>query len=788
MIPDLSEGQDGDMDLNDQISLLSGHGMWHTQPVPGLPSVMVSDGPHGLRAQPDGGENLGLLASEPATCFPPAVTLASSWDEDLIREVGAAVGAEARAAGVAVVLGPGMNIKRHPRCGRNFEYFSEDPLLTGRLATAIAVGIQSAGVGACLKHFAVNNQESHRLVVDAVVDERTLREIYLAGFEYAVKTARPWTVMTSYNLVNGTYASDHRRLLTEILRDEWGFDGLVMSDWSATNDRVAGVLAGMDLEMPGSKGAFDGEVRAALKEGQLTQEDVQRCVDRVVALVERSPEVPGEPVDFEAHDDLARRAAARSSVLLVNDGLLPLTDASSVALIGAFAEQPRYQGAGSSLVNAITVTTAKEAFAQRGISVTYAPGYNPDGSAPDPRLLPEAVEAASSADVVVLMVGLPGLFESEGYDRDHLHLPREQEELIEALCAANPRTVVALSNGSPVVMPWVDAPAAILESYLGGQASGAALIDVLYGDVEPAGRLAESFPKRAQDISSDPFFPGDPHQVEHREGVYVGYRYFVTEGIEPLFPFGHGLGYSTFEIGECWAPAEVAAGDGLAVRVRVRNLGDRDGSTVVQVYHHDRTGRVTRPRRELVGFARVSLAAGESSDVLVDVTPEALAFWHDGWQIPDGEHDLEIGFSSVDISAVVTVLSSGGFSGSLPDEPVVAVSDAEFTARLGYAVPTPRPVKPYVRNTTLGELSGNPLGKVMRELSYRVTDIKNVDPVTRKLIEKSVAEGPLRSAALFSQGRITLGMVDGLVNLLNGRPDRVARSLAGWATRVIARK
>jgi beta-glucosidase len=776
------------MHLDDQISLLSGHGMWHTQPLPDLPSIMVSDGPHGLRTQPDGGENLGLLASEPATCFPPAVTLASSWDEALIDEVGAAVGAEARAAGVGVVLGPGMNIKRHPRCGRNFEYFSEDPLLTGRLAAAIVNGIQSAGVGACLKHFAVNNQESHRFVVDAVVDDRTLREIYLAGFEYAVKTSRPWTVMASYNLVNGTYATDNHRLLTEILREEWGFDGLVMSDWGATNDRVAGVLAGMDLEMPDSGGAFDGEVRAALESGRLAAVDVGSCADRVVALVRRSPAAPGPAVDFHAHDALARRVAARSSVLLTNDGVLPLAGNERVALIGAFAEQPRFQGAGSSLVNAVSVTTAKDAFAQRGIAATYAPGYNADGSSPDPRLLPEAVELAASAEVVVLMVGLPGVFESEGYDRDHLHLPREQEELIEAVCAANPRTVVALSNGSSVVMPWVHAPAAILESYLGGQASGAALVDVLYGDVEPAGRLAESFPVRAEDVSSDPFFPGHPHQVEHREGIYVGYRYLVTEDIEPLFAFGHGLGYSTFAIEDCWAPAAVAAGDGVTIRVRVSNIGERAGSTVVQVYHHDRTGRVGRPRRELVGFARVELTAGETAEVEVEVTAQALAFWHEGWQVPNGEHDLEVGFSSVDIVRVLSVNVHDGFDGHLPAEPVIAAGDAQFAERLGRPVPTPRPVKPYVRNTTVGELAGNPVGKILREVSYRVADIKNADPPTRQMIERSVAETPLRALVLLSQGKISLGVVDGIVNLLNGRPDRVARSFLGWATRVVARE
>lgn len=776
------------MDIDAEIALLSGKDTWHTAAAAGLPSIMLSDGPHGLRAQDTAGEHLGLLDSEPATCFPTAVTLASSWDEELLTEVGAAVGAEARALGVAVVLGPGMNIKRHPCCGRNFEYFSEDPLLTGRLATAMVRGIQSTGVGACLKHFAVNNQESHRFVVDAVVDDRTTREIYLSAFEYTVRHSAPATVMAAYNLLNGVYATDNRWLLTEVLRDEWGFDGLVMSDWSATNDRVAGVLAGMDLEMPGSGGAFDPEVRAALATGGLSPADVTACTDRLRALVARSPRTVADEVDHDAHDALARRAAARSTVLLSNDGLLPLQPDQRIGLIGGFAEDPRYQGAGSSQVNAIRVTTARQAFADRNIEVLYAAGYRADGSPGGPGLRAEAVALAEAVDVVVLMVGLPSLFESEGFDRDHLHLPREQEELIAAVCAANPRTVVALSNGSPIVMPWVQAPAAILESYLGGQASGAALVDVLFGDEEPAGRLAETFPVRMADVGSDPYFPGDPHQVQYREGLYVGYRYATTAGIEPLFAFGHGLGYSTFSLGTCSAPSEITAGDDVTLTVEVSNTGERDGSTVVQVYRHDLTGRVSRPRRELAGFRRVWLAAGETATVRIEIPARAFAFWHHGWQIPSGRYDLEVGFSSVDIDQAVAVTVTGGFEQSLPEEPVIAATDEEFAARLGRPIPAPRPVRPYTRNTTVGELSNNPIGMALREIAFRVTDIKNADPVTRKMIERSVAEGPLRSLALFSAGKVSLGQVDGLVNLLNGRPDRVAKSLAGWATRVIARK
>ncbi|MEI2641001.1 MAG: glycoside hydrolase family 3 C-terminal domain-containing protein [Candidatus Nanopelagicales bacterium] len=751
------------------ISLLSGADFWHTQSVPGLRSVLVSDGPHGLRVQDTAGEHLGILDSAPATCFPPAVTLASSWDEELLSEVGAAVGAEALAAGVAVVLGPGLNIKRHPRCGRNFEYFSEDPLLAGRFAAAMVNGIQSTGVGACLKHFAVNNQESHRFVVDAVLDERTLREIYLAGFEYAVTHSAPRTVMASYNLVNGTYACDNHRLLTEILRDEWGFDGLVMSDWGATNDRVAGVLAGMDLEMPGSAGAFDPELRAALADGRLTRQDLQRCAERLVALVERSPAQLGPAADFEAHDALARRAAAESSVLLTNDGTLPLEPGMKLALIGAFAEQPRFQGSGSSLVNAVKVTTLRDALHERGVEVTYAPGYNADGSAPDPRLLAEAVTAAEDADVVVVMAGLPGTYESEGFDRDHLHLPAEQDTLITAVSAVNPRTVVVLSNGSPVLMPWVDAPAAILEPYLGGQASGAAVADVLFGDVEPGGRLAETFPLEASDVASDAYFPGAPHQVEYREGLAVGYR---QEGA-PLFAFGHGLGYSTFDVGAVAAEAEVAAGEDAQIVVPVSNTGTRDGSTVLQVYRHDRTGRVPRPRRELVAFAKVRLAAGESRDVSITVPARGFAFWHDGWQIPQGEHALEIGWSSADIRQTVAVTITGGFTGT--------VTERDFVA------PTPRPVRPYSRVSTIGELSGNPIGKILRQIALRVANYRDSDPATQVMIKRAVEEMPMRGMALFSQGKVSLGMVDALADLANRRPDRVVRSFAGWATRLLAK-
>ncbi len=769
-----------ELTLEEQISLLSGSTFWLTQPLPdhGVPAVMLSDGPHGLRAQSGEGEHLGLLGSIPATCFPPAVTIASSWDPELVAQIGAAVGAEARALGVSVVLGPGLNIKRHPLCGRNFEYLSEDPLLAGHLAAAMVEGIQSQGVGACLKHFAVNNQESHRFVVDAVVDERTLREIYLAGFEYAVRVSRPRTVMAAYNLVNGTYCCEHDYLLQTILRDQWGFDGLVMSDWGATNDRVAAVRAGMDLEMPGNGGVFDRSVAAGVADGALSPEDLAACAQRVLDLAATSPAEPGAPADLDAHDALARRAAAESSVLLTNDGLLPLTGGESIAVVGAFARKPRYQGSGSSQVNPTRLTTALDAFAERGIDVRYAPGYDPVTAGLDARLIDEAVAVAREADVVVLMVGLTGLYESEGFDRDDLDLPRQHDRLINAVCAVNPRTVVVLSNGAPVVMPWVDEPAAILETYLGGQASGGALVDVLFGDVEPAGRLAETFPVKRTDVASDPFFPGQPHQVEYREGLSIGYRHNTSAGIKALFPFGHGLGYSQFEVGAPAGPAGLQAGEDITLTIPVSNVGDRDGSTVLQVYLRDRTGRVSRPRRELACFAKVRLEAGADTEVAMTIPARAFAFYDvsaGDWAIPAGEFELELGLSSADILHTHPVTVSGGFTGKKGRDPLIAASDRAFARRLGRDIPVPRPVKPYSRVSTIGEAARTPVGLLGRSAVLRFSGLHGeTDPVTAKMIKRSVDEMPLRAVALLGGGRVNLGMIDALVDVLNRQPGRLA--------------
>jgi beta-glucosidase len=776
--------------LEQQVSMLSGADFWRTTALPehDVPSVVLSDGPHGLRFQQGDSGHLGSAASEPATCFPPAVTLASTWDEALVAEVGRAIGVEARAVGVGVVLGPGLNIKRHPLCGRNFEYFSEDPLLSGHLAAAFVRGVQSTGTGACVKHFAVNNQESHRFVVDAVVDERSLREIYLPAFEHVVGHGRPWAVMAAYNRINGEHATDSRRLLTEILRDEWGFDGLVMSDWAANHDRVAAVAAGLDLEMPSSGGLFDADVVDAVRTGRLSGDDVARCVRRVVDLAERANQQAGPPAPMAEHDALARRAAAEGTVLLTNDGVLPLSQTARVAVIGAFAQQPRYQGSGSSRVNPTRVSSVADEMRRRGLDVRYARGYDPADPRPDPALVDQAVALARTSDVAVVLVGLPARYESEGFDRSGLDLPAQHDALVAAVCAASPRTVVALSNGAPVAMPWADQPAAILEGYLGGQAGGAALVDVLLGDADPSGRLAETFPGRLDDVAADDWFPGHPHQVEYREGLFVGYRHAATADRPPLFPFGHGLGFDRLD----WRdPAlrddSVTAGSGVTVRVTVRNSAQREVTDVLQVYLHDATGVVLRPDRELAAFAKLRLAPGEQRTVELAVPARAFAFYdvvQQGWRTPTGRFDVLLARSSADVVAALPVRVTGGVCAAPEgvDVDPVARSERAFAARLGGAVPRPRPIRPFVRDSTLGELAATRTGRVVRSVLRRVSPV-DVDPDDGQTLmhERALDELPLRAAAIFSGGAITWPMVDAVIAAANGQP-RVALTRGVVAT------
>ncbi|MFW7415535.1 glycoside hydrolase family 3 C-terminal domain-containing protein [Demequina sp. SO4-18] len=768
----------------DKLRLVSGADFWNTEAAEGhgVSPFMLTDGPHGLRKQNGAGDHAGLHDSVPATCFPTASALGSTWDVPLLEEVGAALGRESRTEEVGVLLGPGLNIKRHPAGGRNFEYLSEDPLLSGRMAAALVRGIQSEGVGACLKHFAANNQESDRMRIDTIVDERTLREIYLTGFEIAVREAEPWTVMCAYNLINGEHAGESRRLLTEVLRDEWGFDGLVMTDWIATHDRPAGIRAGLDLEMPSSTGAWDARTVAALRAGDLTEAELDVACGRVVTLAlkvaaERASRVPADRVAM--HDDhhaLARRVAAAAATLLSNDGTLPLAPRGRIALIGAFAESPRHQGGGSSLVNATRMDTALATMRARlgtDGEVVYAPGYDAaTGEATDEQIA-KALEAAEGADAVVLMVGLPTSFESEGYDRTHLDLPASHERLIQAITAQHDRVAVALSHGAPVHMPWADAPQAIVTGHLGGQAAGGALVDVLFGDAEPGGRLAESYPVHVRDVPSDRNFAHAPTQVQYREGLYVGYRFHDTFGVPALFPFGHGLSYTTYEIGEAKVTGR---GTSRTVTVPVTNTGDRAGSTVVQVYVHDPVSSVLRPEQELKGFAKVHLRPGESADAVVALDARSFAVYDvdsAAWKVEAGEFEVRIGLSSTRIVATKSVrLTSGDVVAPSPAPASAVATDAEFAAMLGRPIPAPRRLFPFHYDSTIGDLKttwmgrrfAGALGGVMAKAMP--TDQDMPDEV-RETMTSFIVNMPLRALAMMSEGRLSFASLDRLIRILN---------------------
>ena len=656
----------GKLTREEKASLTSGANFWTTKSIEhaGIPSIMMTDGPHGLRKQTGGSDHLGLEASEPATCFPPAAALGSTFDPELAKRVGEAIGVESAIEDVAVVLGPGINIKRSPLCGRNFEYMSEDPVLSGLMAAGLIRGIQLQGVGASLKHFAVNNQETDRMRVSADVDERTLREIYLRGFERAVKDAKPWTVMCSYNRINGVYASEDPWLLTQVLRDQWGFEGLVVSDWGAVSDRVAGVAAGMDLQMPGGGRDTDGEIVTALNNGELDESALDDSAGRMIELVRKAQQRPKAPwaLDVDAHHALAREAAARSIVLLKNDGdLLPLVPDSSVALIGEFARTPRYQGGGSSHINPTKIDSALDALSEElGDRMAFAPGFPFTGTEGTEKMRTEAADLAASRDVAVVFLGLTEEEESEGFDRDHPSLPAVQLELLDAVINANPNTVVVLSNGSVVALPFADEVPAILEGWLLGQAGGSATADILLGRSSPSGRLAETIPHRLEDTPAFGFFPGEFGHVRYGEEIFVGYRWYDHRKLDVVYPFGHGMTYTSFEYGD--AKAEVRSGGDIDVTVPVTNTGERSRREVIQVYVGLEGSVVERAPRELKAFSSVDIRAGETRDVTLTVRREDLAYW-DGrvgkFIVEGGEYRLEIGASSRDIRIEASVAVDG---------------------------------------------------------------------------------------------------------------------------------
>ena len=649
--------------LEEKASLCSGGDFWHTKAVErlGIPAMMVSDGPHGLRKQKDEGDHLGVNDSIVAVCYPAGCASASSFDRELLVKMGGAIGEACQAEGVGVILGPAVNIKRSPLCGRNFEYYSEDPYVAGEMAASYIKGVQSKNVGTSIKHFMANSQETRRMSSDSRMDERTMREIYMPAFERAVKEAKPWTVMCSYNRINGTYAAENKWLLTDVLRDEWGFDGFVVSDWGAVNDRVAGVKAGLDLEMPPSCGVNDKLIEKAVKDGKLDEGVLDLTVERILQIVYRFAENRDEKAVFdkEAQHRLSREVAEGSLVLLKNDGILPLNKEQKIAFIGQYAQKPRYQGGGSSHINSYKVTGALE-FVKDMSNVTYAQGYDDKEDRVDEKMMVEAVKAAKEADVAVVFAGLPDAFESEGYDRTHMQMPKSQNLLIEEIAKVQPNVVVVLHNGSPVEMPWISKVKGVLEAYLGGEAVGEAEYRILFGEVNPSGRLSETFPLKLEDNPSYLYYIGEEDVVEYREGVFVGYRYYDKKNMDVLFPFGYGLSYTDFAYSNLKLDKKTMKDtEVLTVSVDVTNTGSMAGKEVVQLYVADEESTVIRPIKELRGFEKVGLAPGETKTVSFSLDARAFAYYNvqiGEFHVESGSFKIMVGHSNADIKLEDTVI------------------------------------------------------------------------------------------------------------------------------------
>ncbi len=761
------------MTLEQKIALCSGADFWTTKEMPslGIPALFMCDGPHGLRKQEQVSDILGINQSRPSTCFPPAVTTASTWDVSLLERIGAAIGEEARNQKVGMVLGPGVNIKRNPLCGRNFEYFSEDPYLAGKLAAAFVRGVEGKGVGTSLKHFACNSQENARLVSDGVMDERTLREIYLPAFEEAVKQGKPSTLMCSYPKLNGVHLSDNKKMLTDILRDEWGFEGAVITDWGAMNDRMEGFRAGCDLNMPGGSAYMEKECLQAVKDGTLSEEDIDRCAARVLKLImEKTHAMTGEDCDYDAHNALAEEAALSGAVLLKNnDGLLPLKKESRIAVIGSMAKNIRYQGAGSSHINPITLSQPLDLF--RGCA--YAPGCDEAGNT-TPELLSEVRKASLEADAVVVFAGLPDSYESEGYDRKDMRMPEGHLKMISEAVEANPNTVVVLLCGSPVECPWADKVKSVLYVGLPGQAGAGAIKKLLYGDAVPCGRLAESWPREYGDVPSSDIFGS--RDALYEEGIYVGYRYYDKAGIQPRWAFGHGLSYTTF------AYSDLTVTPGTAC-VKVKNSGTRDGSEVVMLYVKAPQTGLHRPQRELKGFEKIFLKAGEEKVVTFTLNDRSYAVYDNGWKVPAGHYEICVGPLSAAVKVEgVTLAAPSWQKGSFYESCGKKPTRTEWERMLGHAY-TPAPAAKkgsYTTENTVEEMARDSL--VMKTVYAAVAfflkkNLKTKDPNDPEL--KMMMEFSLRSPyrSMYMSGRLKSGLFHGLLEIANGHYLKGIRSI-----------
>ncbi|MCB0563925.1 MAG: glycoside hydrolase family 3 C-terminal domain-containing protein [Phaeodactylibacter sp.] len=738
------------MTLEEKAGLCSGQDIWATKPVErlGIPSIWMTDGPTGLRKATSGKE-AGLGSSLPATCFPTASALGASWNTGLIFEVGQAIGRECQAQDVQILLAPGVNMKRSPLGGRNFEYFAEDPVLSGEMAAAFIRGVQSEGVGTSLKHFAVNNQEFERMFISAELDERSLREAYLPAFRIAVKKANPWTVMCAYNKVNGIYASEHAYLLHQILKEEWGYKGFVVSDWGAVNDRVEGIRAGMHLEMPSSGGYNDEKIVTAVRSGDLDEGRLNEVVEELLAviLLADASRKEGLSVDPVQHHRLARRVAAECMVLLKNgEDLLPLAANTSLAVIGRFAKEPRFQGAGSSQVVPTQVDNAWDALQPYFESLTYAPGYQ-DPDRIDQHLIDEACSVAAEAGAAVLFVGLPSKYESESFDRQHLGLPPAHNALVEAVSQVQPNTVVVLTNGSAVSMPWHNEVKAILEGWLAGQGGGGAVADILSGKVNPSGKLSETFPQRLEHNPSFLNWPGAHGKVLYGEGIFIGYRYYDAKGVEPLFPFGHGLSFTNFEYSEMsLSEAAVTDNSKITVRVSVHNSGHRAGQEVVQLYISQEECRLQRPEKELRAFAKVPLEPGAQKEVIFQLDPRDFAYYNPAigeWVVDGGAYYIMVGASSRDIRLKQVVEIRGDKEAFVP-----------FTRYT--------PIKEWLRHPRSAETM-----KAMMEKVWQYYGGKPADEDALAMMEAHFMDLPLIKLVVSSRGAFSMKQLDEMVRGVN---------------------
>lgn len=770
------------MTLEEKASLCSGLDFWHTKPIErlGIPSVMVTDGPHGLRKQNEASDHLGINNSVPAACFPTASATACSFDRELMERMGKAIGEECRAENVAVILGPAANIKRSPLCGRNFEYISEDPYLTGEAAASLIQGIQSRNIGTSMKHYLLNNQEKARLVSNSVVDERAMREIYLTGYERAVKQAQPWTLMCAYNKINGTYACENKYTLTDILRGEWDFKGAVMTDWGAMDDRVEAVQAGLDLEMPGSNGSNDRLIVEAVKEGRLEEKLVDLCAQRMTAIALLAAENEPKSYDKEEHNRLAGEIARESAVLLKKGNALPASKQAKVAVIGQFAKFPRYQGAGSSKINPYKITSAFDAFEKKGISFVYEEGYCLEDGHTDSERIAKAKAAAEAADVVFAFIGLPDAYESEGFDRSSLSLPQGHNELMEALLEVNQNTVAILSAGGVVEMPWRKKADSILVMYLAGQNSGEAVCELLFGDASPCGKLAETWPLALEDTPAYDNF-GKAGNVEYRESIYVGYRYYDKAEKEVAYPFGFGLTYTQFEYSRLTPDkTKVDENETVNVTLEVKNTGKMAAKEIVELYVSPPESTLFMPVRELKGYEKVFLEPGESKKVSFMLDSRAFSYYHTElrqWAVQDGIYRIEAGASSRDIRLTAEVELASREKIAVPDMKEQAPAyfrltgnefpKEQFEAVYGKKLPAPRAVRPYSINSTLTEIQSCQTGCGLYQQIHNGMTANLGEGEMLKMLETMLEDMPLRGIAMLSGGAFSVEQIQGMVDMMN---------------------